>query len=351
VATLPVCWSRRRVLIDGALSLAFALSLPRAFGRERPESPPRLGGVPGRAPASPAAGGSGAVPSALDLSGRLTTAVRIDGAGPFRFLVDTGAERTVIADDLAARLALPPGREVLVQGIVRTALARMVEIRELEMGSLVCSRLQVPTLPRSMLGADGYLGLDVLDGRRVIFDFAAGTLTVTKARGFFAELWTRFTRTDEVRVPTLGNSGRLRATDCLIDGVPAAAFIDSGAEASIINHRLYAALERHDGRQTLPATETLQGVTGGSIVGTMAVLDMVRVGDLVLTFTPAVVADLPVFKLWGLERQPALLLGIDCLRRCARVSIDYRHKELRFELASAQLPQPLQAAVWPPLAS
>jgi hypothetical protein len=339
------------VLIDGALSLAFALSLPRAFGRERPESPPRLGGVQGGAPASPAAGGSGAVRSALDLSGRLTTAVRIDGTGPFRFLVDTGAERTVIADDLVERLALPRGRKVLIQGIVRSAPARFVEIRELEVGSLVCSRLQVPTLPRSMLDADGYLGLDVLDGRRVIFDFVARTLTVTKPRGFFAEFWTQFTRADEVRVPTLGNSGRLRATDCLIDGVHAAAFIDSGAEASIINHRLYAALERHNGPQTLRATETLRGVTGGTLVGITTVLDMVRVGDMTLTFTPVVVADLPVFKLWGLNQQPALLIGMDCLRRCARVSIDYRRRELGFELASAQLPQPLQAAVWPPLAS
>ncbi|MGH8319444.1 MAG: retroviral-like aspartic protease family protein [Steroidobacteraceae bacterium] len=348
---MPVSWSRRSVLIEGALALAFALGLPRAIGRERSgETPPRLAPVRGRSPASPPAEGSGALSAITALGGRLTTAVRIDGQGPFRFMVDTGAEKTVIADDLVERLALPQGREVLVEGIVRGKRARLAEIRELSMGSLVCRGLQVATLPRAMLHVDGYLGLDVLDGRRVIFDFVTGTITISKPRGFFAALWADWTRTDEVRVPTLGNSGRLRAADCLIDRVHAAAFLDTGAEVSIINHKLYAALERRNGAQTEQVTEILTGVTGGSVVGTTTVLDMIVLGQLVLTFTPAVVADLPVFKLFGLNQKPALLIGMDCLRRCARVSIDYGRKELRFELASAQMPQPLQAELSPPLA-
>jgi len=34
---------------------------------------------------------------------------------------------------------------------------------------------------------------------------------------------------------------------------------------------------------------------------------------------------------------------MDCLQRFSRVSIDYGRKELRFEIASAQPAQPLQA--------
>jgi predicted aspartyl protease len=347
---MRVSWSRRRVLTEGVLSVAVTLSLPRAFARGRTESPPRIGEAQGSGAASAPGEGSGAVPAATDLGGRLTTPVRIDGVGPFHFLVDSGAERTVIADDLAQRLALPRGREVMVQGIVRGERASLVEIRDFEMGSLVCSRLQVPTLPRSSLNADGYLGLDVLDGRQVIFDFIAGTLTITNPRGFFSELWARFTRSDEVRVPTLGNSGRLRATDCLVDGVHAAAFLDTGAEVSVINRELYAALRQHDASQILPSREALTGVTGGTVIGATTLLDMVRLGSLILTFTTAVVADLPVFRLWGLTEQPALLIGMDCLRRCARVSIDYRRKELHFEFAGNELPQPLEAGLPRPLA-
>jgi predicted aspartyl protease len=345
--SLRASWSRRRFIANGSLSVAFACSLPWAIARERSESAPRVAQVDGAAASSPASGGSGSVASATDMTGRLSTTISIDGAGPYRFMVDTGAERTVIAEDIARSLALPRGREVLVQGIVLGAPAALVKIRRLEIGSLVCTRLEVPTLPRAMLNADGYLGLDVLDGRRVIFDFMAGTLTVTKPLGFFSALWTHG---DEARVRTMGSSGRLRATDCVVDDVRAAAFIDSGAQISVINTALYAALQRHRASQTMDATTTITGVTGGSIVGITTLIDMIRLSELVLTFETVVVADLPVFKLWGLNRQPALLIGMDCLRRCARVSIDYGRKELRFQVASAQEPQWLQAELPPPLA-
>ncbi|HTX06149.1 MAG TPA: retroviral-like aspartic protease family protein [Steroidobacteraceae bacterium] len=349
---MRVSWSRRRVLTEGVLSVTVALSLPRAFARQRTDHPPSLARTPRSAAASPSAAGSGAVVATTAMGGRLTTAVRINGFGPYHFLVDTGAERTVIADDLARNLALPRGPDVMVEGIVRTEREGLVDIRELEMGTLICPRLQVPALPRSMLNADGYLGLDVLDDRRVVFDFAARTLTITRPRGFFSEFWTRFMGggADDVRVPTLGDSGRLRSTDCLIDGVHADAFIDTGAQMSVINHALYRQLQRRKAGQILPTSQILTGVTGGSIVGATTLLEMVRVGQLVMTFTTAVIADLPVFKVWGLTGEPALLIGMDCLRRCARVTIDYRRKELRFEIASAHLPQPLEAGLPRPLA-
>jgi hypothetical protein len=325
---LPL-WSRRRLLSAAVLSLACALDLPRAVGAQQAGS-----------------GGAGSLRSVADLNGRLATAVQINGHGPFHFMVDTGAERTVIADDLAKGLALPRGKRVLVQGIIRGEPASLVEISELRMGSLVSSGLEVPMLPRAMLGVDGYLGLDVLDHRRVVFDFVAGTLTVTKPQGFFSWL---FTHDDQLRVRTMGESGRLRSMDCLIDRVHAAAFFDTGAEVSIINGPLYAALQR--GREVVPtkrsAMEELTGVTGGSVAGMTTVLDMVTLGDLILTFTTVVVADLPTFALWGLGGQPALLVGMDSLRRCSRFSIDYRRKEVHIDVASGPTQQPLEARLRP----
>lgn len=351
-----VSWSRRRILANGSLSLGLALSLPRALSQPLPASPPQPdpehSGSTRSAPARPSAtdssptGGSGAIRSDLDLYGRLTTDVWINGSGPFRFMVDTGAERTVLADDIAARLTLPSSRRVFVQGIIRGQPEPLVEIRELRMGTLVSSSLQVPTLPRAMIVVDGFLGLDVLDHRRVVFDFVRHTLSVTQPQGFFSWL---FAHDGGVRVRTLGNSGRLRSTDCVIDTVHAAAFFDTGAELSIVNPALYEALLHRNAKQRVRTTEVLTGVTGGSVEGGATLLDMVILGDLVLTFTEVVVADLPIFALWGLRDQPALLIGMDCLRRCARVSIDYRRKELSFELASVQLPPPLQAEVAPPL--
>jgi hypothetical protein len=236
----------------------------------------------------------------------------------------------------------------MVEGIVRGQQGVMVEIGSLRMGSLVCPGLEVPVLPRHMLGVDGYLGLDVLDRHRVILDFVADTISVTRPQGFFAA-W--FEARDEVIVRTLGSSGRLRASNCMVGGVRAAAFVDTGAEVSVINPALYAAMQAHAPRGAMVGGAVeLSGVTGGSVVGLAINVNEISLGELHLVYTPMVVAPLEVFDVWGLSAQPALLFGMDCLRRFRRVTIDYGREELRFEVASAGLAQPLQAALSLPLA-
>lgn len=344
-------WSRRRFVIQGLTIAAAAPGLARAAIGPTVASPPGAetpqGDDPQGAKGPAHDAGSGAVRAAGVWDDRLTTAVRINGRGPFHFLVDTGAERTLIAAEVAAQLGLPRGERVLVEGIVRRQTGVLVGIERLEMGGLVCRRLQVPVLPRRMLHVDGYLGLDVLDRHRVVLDFRAETLTVTRPQGFFAAMWSHH---DEAVVGTLGDSGRLRASDCMVDGVRAAAFVDTGAEVSVSNPALFAAVRaRAPTRLRMQGPVGLRGVTGGSVEGLATNIDDIVLGALHLTYTPLVVAPLQVFEVWGLSHQPALLFGMDCLRRFTRVSIDYGRKELRFEVASARVAQPLQAGLPPPL--
>ncbi|HEX5461700.1 MAG TPA: retroviral-like aspartic protease family protein [Steroidobacteraceae bacterium] len=338
--------SRRRFVAQSLLTVAAAPMLVRevaALAVAMPASADRQGG----GAAAGTANGSGFVHAAGAFDNRLATKVYINGRGPYSFLVDTGAERTLIAAEVAVQLALPRGRRVLVEGIIRDQPAVLVQIASLRMGSLVCPPLEVPVLPHKLLEADGYLGLDVLDKHRVVLDFRAGTLSVMRPQGFFAAMWEHW---DEAVVHTLGSSGRLRASDCKVGDVRAAAFIDTGAEVSVANPALYAALQQ-TARDRLLARGSvgLYGITGGSVIGLATNIKDIRLGELHLTYTPFVVAPLEVFDVWGLRREPALLLGMDCLRRFARVSIDYGRKELRFEVASARTVQPLEAGLPPPL--
>jgi predicted aspartyl protease len=330
---------------QGLVALAAAPALARAVG-DPPisEYPPSLSTTDAASGVAKGTG-SGSVRAASMTDTRLTTAVSINGAGPYRFLVDTGAERTLIASEIAAQLALPRVREVMVEGIVRSQRGLLVQIESLRMGSLVCPALEVPVLPRAMLEVDGYLGLDVLDRHRVVLDFAARRLTVTRPQGFFAA-W--FEGRDETIVHTLGTSGRLRASNCVVNGVRAAAFVDTGAEVSVVNPALYEVLQQRAPYNELAGGRVqLSGVTGGTVIGLAIICDNIILGELHLTFTPLVVAPLQVFDVWGLSGQPALLFGMDCLRRFRRVSIDYGRKELRFEVARAAVAQPLQAELAP----
>lgn len=322
----PVDCSRRRLVAGGVLLSLLAPAIGAALpAPNAPRSPP-LAGAP------PLQDAGSASRTADDAMGHMTAAAAINGSGPYHFMVDSGAERSVIAEDLAMRLGLPGQGEALIEGLIRTEPTRLVLVRQLAFGGLVCPHLQVPTLPRAALDADGYLGLDVIDNHRLIMNFAARTLTITRPQGFFASLWRG---EDEVLVHTMGPSGRLRSSDCHVDGVHATAFIDTGAAVSVANSMLYDALRLHSPAMHPIGAVQLGGVTGGSVNAFVVGVREVALGHLTLTRCPLAVANLQVFRTWGLVDQPALLLGINALRRLASVSIDYGRKELRFELAGS----------------
>lgn len=196
-------FSRRGLLACGAVSLAAAPFLSSARAEPAP--------------------GENRTARIQDAANLLTVAVMIAGAGPYRFVVDTGADRTVIAEDVAARLRLPLGARASVVGIARTVDADTVRVSRLDIGDLTTEELDVPVLPRAWLGADGYLGLDVLDRHRVTFDFRNGSLTLGAPHALHL---TDPARPDESVLRAGGWHGRLRSVDCLADGVHAVAFLD-----------------------------------------------------------------------------------------------------------------------------
>jgi predicted aspartyl protease len=66
-----------------------------------------------------------AVPTRIDRIGRIVVPVMINGQGPFRFIVDTGASHSTVSPQLAARLGLTPTTEAAIQMNGITGTARM----------------------------------------------------------------------------------------------------------------------------------------------------------------------------------------------------------------------------------
>jgi predicted aspartyl protease len=277
--------------------------------------------------------------AATDTANHLTVPVHINGRGPYRFIVDTGADRTVLATEVGEELGLLRGERVVLDGVVQAVLTDTVSIRELAFGSIASRNLSVPTLARSLLDADGYLGLDFLDGHRVTFDFKGGLLQVSDPRPKFSADWVR---QNEARVRTFGSSGHLRSLDCRVDGVPAAAFIDSGAEVSAANAPLLTALAHRNPSFGEIGNIELIDITGGQIQGKVAMVKQIRLPGLQFDDCPLVIANFQVFKAWGLLHSPALLVGMNLLRQFSKVSIDYGLKELRFDLGASGARQTYQ---------
>jgi hypothetical protein len=320
---------RRRLLAGAPSSLLFVpfVAMARCF-----TSPPA--DIPG-ASETRADQGDSRIEADADDAMLLTVGVALNGNGPYAFVVDTGADRTVIADDLVDPNGMARGDRVLVEGIIRSTATQTALVSRMRLGSTERHDLWVPTLPRQMLKADGFLGLDVLDGRKVTFDFKNHLLTIGSPRPYFSLAWFG----GEERIKARGDSGHLRAVDCLVDGVRATAFLDSGAQVSACNSSLFAALKGRNAMQGTTGTVALSGVTGGVIEGTLTSVDRIQLEDLNLTQCSLVVADFEIFKIWGLSHTPAVLIGMNLLRAFAKVSIDYRRRELSFELTKARVPE------------
>jgi len=316
----------------GVSSMAFVSLTARSLGTLSPL---------GRGESADASGASRDTPpiaAKSDAASHLMVEGRINGHGPYHFVVDTGADRTVLATEVAAELGLSYGEKVILEGVVRAVSAETVSIRTLSFGSITCRHLVVPTLSRSLLDADGYLGLDFLDGHRVTFDFKNHILAVSDPRARLSANWAR---ENEARIRTSGSSGHLQALDCTVDGIAATAFVDSGAEVTAANAPLLAALARGNPGFGEIGSIRLIDITGGEISGKLAMVKKIRLAGLTFTDCPLVVADFLVFGVWGLRQRPALLIGMNLLRQFARVSIDYGLKELRFDVAAARSPSNL----------
>lgn len=312
--------SRRALIGAGGGALLVPLLAAPAWGQP-------VGQDPDSAPAS--------VDAANDRSRHMTIAVTIDGKGPFDFVVDTGADRSVIANSVAMTLGLARQKAIFVEGVVRTVPAETVHIGQLAFGVVRQSNLRLPILPREWLNADGFLGLDMIDNYRVTFDFKNHQLLVEEPRSIWG-FSNAPPNTDIVSVD--GRGGHLRAMNCRIDGVPVTVFIDTGAEMSVANQALFDALIERDPRYYIKAMPIeLNGVTGGSIVGQVVRFNRIRIRDMVFTDGTLVVANLQIFDLWGLADRPALLVGMNFLRQFDRVSIDYRRKQFNFVLSEADM--------------
>ena len=77
-----------------------------------------------------------------DVAERSVALISINGQGPFRFIIDTGANRSVLSRALAARLGLVPSGEDVVHSIDGAETAKLVNIESLSFGTLRLSRGQ-----------------------------------------------------------------------------------------------------------------------------------------------------------------------------------------------------------------
>ena len=260
-----------------------------------------------------------------DLSQRLTVPVTIAGAGPYQFVVDTGAERTVISRELADRLALTAASPVTLLSIAGEDEVQTAVVSGLRLTSArsQMDSFDAPVLSEYHLGAVGMLGIDSLQTKRVVLDFRSMRMSITEATRPTAAA------TDEIVVTARRRLGQLILVDAEAEGQKINVIIDTGSAVTIGNPALRRRLEA---RKKLSAIVpiSITSVTGGQTPADYTSMRQIRIGGVTMKDMPIAFADAQIFHRLGMTGKPALLLGMDALRLFDRVSIDFANRNVRF---------------------
>ncbi len=258
------------------------------------------------------------------LSTRMTVGVQVNNHGPYRFIVDSGADTSVIGTSVARALQLPAGAPVTLHSMTDSGRVDRVLVDEIVLGQTALRDLQLPLLRDRDIGAHGMIGIDALHQQRLMMDFEKRVINIEDARIPAPRL------DGEIIVTARLRHGQLILTQVTMNRMPVEAVIDTGTEVSIGNLALRDKLI-HRNLNELEKVGTI-GVTGVTMNLQVAAIGELRLGPVILRNIPIAFADAPPFSVFGLSDRPAMLIGTDLMEKFRRVSLDFRARKVRFQL-------------------
>jgi predicted aspartyl protease len=267
-----------------------------------------------------------AAPTRPDRVGRMLAAVEVNGTGPYRFIIDLGANRSVLSSRLASSLGLAAAGSgtVEVHGVTGSAVVPMAVVDELRVGTIVLVDQQLPVLAGAVFAdADGILGIDGLQQSRIEVDFRHDRVKIglSDPRGAPHGYLTVPARTiNEGLLLVAGRVGNVRTH----------VIIDTGAEYTIGNLPLQQALLRGS-RKGDRRESVVTGATPGTASGDTHATPSITIGEARLRNIPVTFSDLYIFSLWGLADEPALIVGMDVLGTVHKFVVDYGRREFQIK--------------------
>lgn len=268
-------------------------------------------------------------PTRRDQIGRIWAPVMINGHGPFRLVLDTGASHSAVTALVALALGIPTDKSppMILRGVTGFATVPAIQVDTLTVGDLAVDSTTLPIVPDALGGAQGILGAEGLADKRIFIDFRHDKIVITysrnerSGRGF-------------VDVPFHSISNTLVVVNALIGDVRVKAIIDTGGQTTIANLALRDALAgktlgfRGRPDQVVGATKDVQD-------GEIIPMPAIQFGSIQILDSGVTFGNMYIFKQWHLLHEPAIMIGMDALGLLDTLVIDYRRHELQMLMPRA----------------
>jgi predicted aspartyl protease len=261
-------------------------------------------------------------PTTRDSIGRVWVPVHIEGQGPFRLVLDTGAQRSAVVPEVARHLGIALDRSppVMMHGVTGKSVTPTIEVEAMNVGDLSMQSTRLAVVADAFGGAEGLLGMDGMQDRRIHIDFRTDYIDIARSRnrpageGFLA-------------LPFVPARDDLLAIDASVGNVKVLAIIDTGAQSTIGNDALREALRRQVARGAR-GEDRIYGATGDVQTGLGARVSPISLGNLQVRDAHVTFTELHIFDRWQLGDEPALLIGMDILGLLDTLIIDCHRREL-----------------------
>jgi predicted aspartyl protease len=247
---------------------------------------------------------------------------RINGAGPFAFVLDTGAGGTSFTPSVAASLNLPvDGAAEQAGGLGGSIDIHLHRVDAIEVGPFSMRDVTLAALPGPTFESHpviGLAGIDLFKDQVIWWDLgamrahAAHTGQMVQDRSCWQQIEANWMRPWRVLLPVS------------VNGVEGMAMLDTGAQQTIINASFAEALAL--GARMEPDGE-ITGVDGNPVPLMRGQIDNAQIGPWRWDNRELHVAELALFGRMGAPSEHFMLLGMDWLDG-RRFAIDYGTEEV-----------------------
>ncbi len=264
-------------------------------------------------------------PTTRDGIGRVWVPVHLNDKGPFRLVLDTGANRSAVTANVAQALGIPTdvSPPVLLRGATGSAVAPTIKVDTLSVGELWVVPDPLAIVADAFGGAQGLLGMDGMQDKRIYIDFRNDFINISRSRNRRADAGFQ-------TLPFLPNTLNLLVVNAQIGRLEVRAIVDTGAQATIGNNALRAALRRQVERGVY-GEDDITGATGAVQTGTGARISPIIIGGITIRDANVTFGDMHIFEMWDLGEEPALVIGMDIIGLLDTLVIDYHRRELHLK--------------------